>query len=416
MNLPFFIAKKYFFSRKSPRAVNIISLISVIAVAFGTSALIIVLSVFNGFETLVKSLYNSFDPDIKITSAEGKTFSSDVVSVEELKKIQGVNYIVPVIEENTLLRYHDKQYIASIKGVTSDFVKMSGLDTMITDGQMLLQNGDTNFAVVGSGIAYNLNLNIGDFQPQLDMFVPKREAQVSILTEISAEAAFNRGYIMPAGIFSIQQDFDTKYILVPLRFAQEMTGYDKDITALEIGLKRDADKEKTQAEIKTLLGNSFLVRDRVQQHELLYKIMRSEKWAVYLILTLILIIAIFNLAGSLTMLILSKQKDISVLQSMGAPVSLIRKIFLGDGMMITFSGAAFGIILGWLICWLQLRYGFVPLGSSGSFVISQYPVEMQLQDFIYVLLTVLTIGFAAAWYPTLKVIRKSEEVRLVVPE
>jgi lipoprotein-releasing system permease protein len=412
MNLTFFIAKKYFFSRKSPRAVNIISLISVIAVAFGTSALIIVLSVFNGFETLVKSLYNSFDPDIKITSAEGKTFSSDVVPVEKLKKIQGVNFIVPVIEENTLLRYHDKQYIATIKGVTSDFAKMSGLDTMITDGQMLLQSGDTNFAVVGSGIAYNLNLNIGDFQPQLDMFVPKREAQVSI----STEDAFNRGYIMPAGVFSIQQDFDTKYILVPLRFSQEITGYDKDITALEIGLKSDADKEKTQAEIKTLLGNNFLVRDRFQQHELLYKIMRSEKWAVYLILTLILIIAIFNLAGSLTMLILSKQKDISVLQSMGAPVSLIRKIFLGDGMMITFSGAAIGIILGWLICWLQLRYGFVPLGSSGSFVISQYPVEMQLQDFIYVLLTVLTIGFAAAWYPTLKVIRKSEEVRLVVPE
>ncbi|HLG34593.1 MAG TPA: FtsX-like permease family protein [Bacteroidia bacterium] len=412
MNLPFFIAKKYFFSRKSPRAVNIISIISVIAVAFGTSALIIVLSVFNGFETLVKSLYNSFDPDIKITSAEGKTFSSDIVSSEKLKKIQGVNFVVPVIEENALIRYHDKQYIATIKGVTSDFTKMSGLDTMMTDGQMLLQNGDTNFAVVGSGIAYNLNLNIGDFQPHLDVFVPRREVQVSL----STEEAFNRGFIMPAGIFSIQQDFDTKYILVPLRFAHEMTGYEKNITALEIGLKPDADKEKTQAEIKTHLGNNFLVRDRFQQHELLYKIMRSEKWAVYLILTLILIIAIFNLAGSLTMLILSKQKDISVLQSMGAPVSLIRKIFLGDGMMITFSGAAIGIVLGWFICWLQLRYGFVPLGSSGSFVISRYPVEMQLPDFIYVLLTVLAIGFAAAWYPTLKVIRKSEEVRLVVPE
>src|SRR6185295_5549992 len=179
MNLPFFIAKKYFFSRKSPRAVNIISLISVIAVAFGTSALIIVLSVFNGFETLVKSLYNSFDPDIKITSAEGKTFSSDVVSSGKLKGIQGVDFVIPVIEENALIRYHDKQYIATIKGVTSDFAKMSGLDTMITDGHMLLQNGDTNFAVVGSGIAYNLNLNIGDFDGELSVFVPKIETSAN---------------------------------------------------------------------------------------------------------------------------------------------------------------------------------------------------------------------------------------------
>ena len=412
MNLTFFISGKYFFSRKSPRAVNIISLISVIAVAFGTSALIIVLSVFNGFESLVKSLYNSFDPDIKITSAEGKTFSSDIISAEKLMKISGVSFVVPVIEENALIRYHDKQYIATIKGVTSDFSKMSGLVTMITDGQMLLQNGDTNFAVVGSGIAYNLNLNIGDFQPQLDVYVPRRELQVSI----NPEEAFNRGFIMPAGIFSIQQDFDTKYILVPISFAKEMTGYDKELTALEVGLNTTADKKKVIAEIKSALGKNFLVRDRFQQHELLYKIMRSEKWAVFFILTLILLIAIFNLAGSLTMLILSKQKDISVLQSMGADVSLIRKIFLADGLFITGFGAAAGIVLGFGICWLQLRYGFVPLGNAGSFVISKYPVEMQLQDFIYVMLTVLAIGCAASLYPALKVIRKTNEVRLVVPE
>jgi len=412
MNLSFFIAKKYFFSRKSPRAVNIISLISVIAVAFGTSALIIVLSVFNGFENLVRSLYNSFDPDIKITSVEGKTFSSDIVPIDQLKKINGISFIVPTIEENALIRYHDKQVIATIKGVSQDFSKMSGLDTMITDGHLILQNGDTNFAVIGSGIAYNLNLSIGDFLAQLDVYVPRREAEVSIQTA----DAFNRGFIFPSGIFSIQQDFDTKYILVPFRFAKEITGYNNEITAIEIGLSQGVDKEKCQKKIQTLLGNNFLVRDRFQQHELLYRIMKGEKWAVYLILTLILIIAIFNLAGSLTMLILAKQKDISILQSMGAPVSLIRKIFLGDGMLITFSGAAAGIFFGYIICWLQLRYGFVPLGSSGSFVISRYPVDMQLPDFIFVMLTVLTIGFVAAWYPSLRVIRKTDEVQLVVPE
>lgn len=408
MNLSLFVSRKYFFSPKSPRAVNIISLISVIAVTLGTSALIIVLSVFNGFETLVQSLYNSFDPDIKITAAQGKTFKQEIIPAEQLKKIQGVQFVVPVIEENALLRYHDKQYIAVIKGVTSDFAKMSGLDTMIVDGQMLLQSGDTNYAVIGSGIAYNLNLNIGDFEGELSVYVP----QVEIKTSINAEDAFNRGFILPAGIFSIQQDFDTKYVIVPLRFAKEMTGYDSEITALEIGLSNGADKEKVISEVKKIAGDNFLVRDRFQQHELLYKIMKSEKWAVYLILTLILIIAIFNLVGSLTMLIISKQKDIAVLQSMGADISVIRKIFLADGLMITLTGAIAGIFIGYGICWLQLRYGLVSLGSPGSFVISNYPVEMQLPDFIYVFLTVVTIGLAAAIYPSAKIIRKEKQIKV----
>lgn len=408
MNLTFFVSRKYFFSRKSPRAVNIISIISVIAVTLGTSALIIVLSVFNGFETLVRSLYNSFDPDIKITAVQGKTFGQEVISLEQLKKIQGVKFIVPVIEENALLRYHDKQYVAIIKGVSPDFGKMSGLDTMIIDGQMLLQEGDTNFAVVGSGIAYNLNLNIGDFDGQLSVYVPQRE----IKTTINPEDEFNRGFILPAGVFSIQQDFDTRYILVPLRFAKEMTGYDSELTAIEIGLSSGADNEKCRSEIQTLAGNNFLVRDRFQQHELLYKIMKSEKWAVYMILTLILVIAIFNLVGSLTMLIISKQKDIAVLQSMGADVSVIRKIFLADGLMITLTGAVAGIVIGYIVCWLQLRYGLISLGSPGSFVINNYPVEMQAPDFIYVFLTVLAIGLAAAVYPSAKIISKEKQIKV----
>lgn len=408
MNLTFFVGRKYFFSPKSPRAVNIISLISILSVTLGTSALIIVLSVFNGFETLVRSLYNSFDPDIKITSAQGKTFKQEIIPVGQLKKIQGVQFIVPVIEENALLRYQDKQYIAVIKGVTPDFGKMSGLDTMIVDGQMLLQNGDTNYAVVGSGIAYNLNLNLGDFDGELSVYVPR----IEVTTSVNPEDAFNRGFIFPSGIFSIQQDFDTKYIVVPLRFAKELTGYNTEVTAMEIGLSKGADKEKSLAEVKQLLGNSFKVQDRFQQHELLYKIMKSEKWAVYLILTLILIIAIFNLVGSLTMLIISKQKDIAVLQSMGADVSVIRKIFLADGAMITLSGALAGIIIGYVVCWAQLRYGLISLGNPGSFVISNYPVEMQLPDFIYVFITVLTIGMAAAIYPSAKIIRKEKQIKV----
>ena len=410
MNVIFFVGKKYFFSRKSPRAINVISLISVIAVTLGTSALIIVLSVFNGFETLVKSLYNSFDPDIKITAIRGKTFSRDLVLLEDLKKIQGVKFIVPVIEDNALLRYHDRQYVATIKGVTPDFIKMTGLDTMIIDGTMLLQHGDTNFAVVGSGIAYNLNLSIGDFDGQLSVYIPEREKQIG--TSINPEDAFNRGFILPAGVFSIQQDFDTRYLLVPLRFAEEMTGYGSDVTSVEIGLGSETDKEKCRSEIQALVGDKFLVQDRFQQHELLYKIMKSEKWAVYLILTLILIVAVFNLAGSLTMLIISKQKDIAVMQSMGADTSVIRKIFLTNGLMIAMSGAVAGMVIGFAVCWLQLRYGIVSLGDSGTFVISMYPVEMQLPDFIYIFLTVVAIGLASALYPSLKMVKQEKQIKV----
>ena len=410
MNFTFFVSRKYFFSRKAPRAINIISLISVIAVTLGTSALIIVLSVFNGFETLVKSLYNSFDPDIKITLAEGKTFKQELVPQEQLRKIDGVQYIVPVIEENALLRYRDGQQVAIIKGVTPDFVKMSGIDSMIVSGKMLLQDGDTNFAVIGSGIAYNLDIYIGEFEGYLAIYVPQREKEIGV--SMNPDDAFNRGFILPAGVFSIQQDFDTKYILVPLRFAKEMTGYETEITALEIGLSPGADKEKCLEQIQALAGNKFLVRDRFQQHELLYKIMKSEKWAVYLILTLILIIAIFNLAGSLTMLIISKQKDIAIMQSMGADISVVRKIFLTNGLMITMSGAVAGILIGFLVCWLQLQFGFVALGDSDSFVVSQYPVEMQLSDFIYVFITVVAIGLASAFYPSAKMIKEEKQVEV----
>ncbi len=409
MKLPLFIAKRYFLSKKSQRAINIISLISVLGVMIGTGALIIVLSVFNGFEKLVVSLYNSFDPDIKVTLNEGKTFDANSVSPESLKKINGVKYVSQVLEENALVKYREKQYIVTIKGVSEEFQQASGLDSMITDGQFLLQKGDTDYAVVGGAIAYNLKMNISDFLSQLEIYAPRRNA--SSLT--NPEEAFNSRFILPAGIFAVQQEFDSKYIIVPLRFAKDLLESETRLSSLEIALQPGADADATERQIKKTLGEKFNVSGRYRQHELIYKIMKSEKWAVFLILAFILLIATFNVIGSLTMLIIEKQKDISILHSMGADAGLLRKIFLTEGLFITLIGALIGLVTGGIICFLQQHFGLIKLNGNGSFVVDAYPVHMQALDFIYVFITVFAIGLLASWYPAKKLVEKKISLRTV---
>lgn len=409
MKLPVFIAKRYFLSRKSQRAINIISLISVLGVMIGTGALIIVLSVFNGFEKLVVSLYNSFDPDIKVTLNEGKTFDANEISIESLKKINGVRYITRVLEENALVKYGEKQYIITIKGVSDEFKQSSGLDSMITDGQFLLHNGDVDYAIVGGAIAYNLKMNIGDFLSQLEIYAPKRNA--SSMT--NPAEAFNSRFILPAGIFAVQQEFDSKYIIVPLRFAEELLESGSRLSALELSLQAGADAGAISQQIKNVIGAKFKVSDRYRQHELIYKIMKSEKWAVFLILALILLIATFNVIGSLTMLIIEKQKDISILHSMGADARLLRKIFLTEGLFITLIGAVIGLVTGGLICFIQQNFGLIKLSGNGSFVIDAYPVHMQALDFVYVFITVFVIGLLAAWYPAKKLVEKRISLQTV---
>lgn len=403
MNLSLFIARRYFFSKKSQRAINIISLISVIGVAVGTGALIIVLSVFNGFETLVISLYNSFDPDVKVMPVKGKSFPDTALTEEQLKAIDGVQYVTMVLEENALVRYGEKQTIAIIKGVADEFIPMTRLDTMIVEGSMVLKKEQSDYAVVGGGIAYNLQLNTGDPLRQLDIYTPRKDA--ASLTDPTS--AFNRRFISPSGIFAIQQDFDSKYILVPLRFARELFESEHTVSAYEVGLAPGADKERTLAMIKQVAGPGFTVKDRFEQHAFLYRIMKSEKWAVFLILAFILLIATINVIGSLSMLILEKKHDMTVLHSMGADIPLIRKIFFTEGLFITVIGAGIGLLIGIVVCLLQMHYGIITLGStSGSFVIDSYPVKMQPADFFYVILTVFTIGIFAAWYPAKKLVEQ----------
>jgi lipoprotein-releasing system permease protein len=396
LNFPLYIARRYFVSKKSHNIINIISGISVAGVTVGTMALIIVLSVFNGFQNLVISLFNSFSPDIQITLREGKTYDENSLDEERIRKIPGVVSLSRYIEENALVKYKEKQYIVTIKGVGEDYSRMSGLDTMMVEGKFKLQEGTQNFTVMGNGVAYFLRASLEDYLNPISIYVPRASAGFSG----GFENAFNSEIIFPSGFFSVQQDFDSKYVLLPLRFVKKLLEYDHEITGVEIWLSKGSDHEYIQKEISRVAGDRFKVKNRFQQQETLYKIMKSEKWAIFLILTLILFIATFNVIGSLSMLIIDKKHDIAVLQCMGASQPLIKTIFLAEGMMISFFGALAGIILGGFICKLQEVYGFVKLGSPGStFVVSTYPVDMQFPDFLFVFLTVMTIGFLAAWYP-----------------
>ena len=404
MNFPFYIARRYLVSKKSHNIINIISGISIAGVMICTTALIIVLSVFSGFERLVISLFNSFNPDLEITLKEGKTFNSNLLPEDQMRKIPGVKYLAEVIEENALVKYKDKQYIATIKGVGEDYAKMCGLDTMMSEGKFLLQDGDRNFAVLGYGVAYFLGANLDDYENPISIYVPRRNASFSG----GFDNAFNNEVIFPSGFFSVQQDFDSKYVILPIRFVKKLLEYDTQITGLEIGISKGADIERIQRQITELSGDKFNVKNRFQQQALLYKIMRSEKWVIFMILTFILLIATFNVIGSLSMLILDKKRDIAVLQCLGASHVKVKKIFFAEGLLVSLIGAVGGLILGGVTCFLQQKFGFVKLGSANStFVVNAYPVHMQVLDFIFVFITVMVIGSIATWYPVFN-IRKIE--------
>jgi lipoprotein-releasing system permease protein len=396
MNFPFYIARRYLVSKKSHNVINIITGIAISGVTIGTMALIIILSVFNGFEKLTISLYSSFNPDLVITAKAGKTFDRNKLPVEKLLRIPGVLSAGEYIEENALLKYKDRQYIATIKGVSQDFERLRGFDTTIAEGKFLLADGEKDFCVLGYGVAASLGANLEDYSNPILVFVPRRDAGFSA----PLENAFTSEAIFPAGYFSIQQDFDVQYVIVPFRFLKKLLDYNNEITGTEIKLAGDVNPDDVQQTIKETAGGAFQVKNRLEQQPLLYKIMKTEKWAIFLILTFILFIATFNVIGSLSMLIIDKKRDISILKSLGADLPLIKRIFLVEGMLISLSGAFAGLILGGIICRLQQVFGFVKMGAENStFVVSYYPVVMKSADFIVVAATVLVIGFAATWYP-----------------
>ena len=394
MNLPFYISKRYLFSKKSQNVINIISGISVVGVVTGTMALIVILSVFNGFDELIKSLYSTFDPEIKIILAEGKTFSPSAPGFSEIRNHRNVLNFSEVLEENVLLRYGDRQYIATMKGVDDEFANVTGIDTMIIEGSFSLMEKNRPLAVIGQGVAYYLGVGLTFLNP-INIYSIKRTENISM----NPEQAISRKFIFPSGIFSIEQEHNTRYIIVPISFARDLLGYQDEVSAVELKLQPGADVEMVQDEIRRIVGNEFLVQNRNDQNALFYRIMKSEKWAIFFILTFILIVASFNIIGSLTMLMLDKKEDIRTLQNLGASNTLIRRIFLLEGWMISIIGAIIGLIIGSVIAWLQARFGIIKLSGSGSFIIDAYPVLYKFTDVLKVFITVIFIGFLAAWYP-----------------
>jgi len=392
MQLPFFIAKRYLFGKKSRNVINYISVISVVVVAIVTMALFVVLSVFNGLQGLVTGMYDSFDPDLKITAVVGKVFTPDT-RFNEIKRFKGVISYSETIEEDVLLKYTDKQFIGRIKGVSKNFSKTTDLDKQIIYGQYMLGDTTLSYGMLGQGLSYYLSVGLQMIEP-IHVYVPSRLAGVMA----SPDKAYKQMTLIPVGVFQTQQEIDAKYMVTSIDFTRKLLDYKTEVSAIELKVNQENASE-IKANIKKILGDSYVVKNREEQHEFVFKVLKSEKWGVFMIISFILLIASFNVVGSLTMLIIDKKKDIGILKSMGADDTLIKRIFLFEGWMISLLGALIGILLGVLLCWLQSNYGLLTFSQSGNFIVDAYPVKMLLTDGINVLLVVSIIGFFAAYIP-----------------
>lgn len=405
MNLPFYIAKKYLVSKKKQHIINVISGIAVTGICVGTFALVVVLSVFNGFDNLIKSYFGILDPDLKITVKSGKFFNPDSLVNDILPGIKGIADYAMVIEDNALLTHKNRQFIATLKGVSDNFRQITGIDSLMAEGTFMTNNDGLEYAVPGQGVAAYLGLNPGSRDP-IQVYVPKK----GMKNTLDPNKALNYNYIYTSGVFSLLEEIDSHIVFVPLVFAQSLFESPGMISGLEIKILNGFSEKKIRKAIQEKVSNSYSVKNKYQQHDALYKTMMSEKWATYLILAFILIIASFNILGSLSMLIIDKKEDILILRSMGASPLLLKQIFLFEGWLISIIGSVTGLILGILICGFQIRFGIIPLPGEGSFVVTSYPVEIQFTDLLIVMIVVLMIGFLAAWYPV-SLITKSEKTR-----
>ena len=393
MNLPTHIARRYLFSRKLS-LVNVISFIAILGVAGMSAALVVILSVFNGFDSIISSMVNQFDPDMKIAPVKGKTFTMPQDIRSQLSNIEGVEGVSFTVEETALFQYDNYQYIATIKGVDNGYAQVCDIPANVIIGEYLLQDtSGVPFAIVGSDIAANLWVQPNGLTP-MKIYAPRRTAKVST----SPAEAFSSGLLMPSGVFHIHQDFDAKYVIAPLSFTKEILELDDDeFSAIEI--RTNGDDDAIAARIRQLIGDNFTIKSRYQQQDTLYKIMQSEKLSIFVMLTFIIIIASFNIVGALAMLIIDKKGDIATLSHLGANNGFLRKIFVRTGQLITITGVISGIALGLLVCWLQLNFQLLTF-PEGSYIIDAYPVEVRFWDVIATAVIVTAIGFLAALIPT----------------
>lgn len=407
MKANLFIARRYLFSKKSHALINTISIISVVGVMISTAALIIVLSVYNGFEGLVLSLFNRFNPEILISPAQGKTFHLKDFPKDEFLKLDDILFFEPILEENVLIRYNEKQSIVRMKAVESDYTLMNRLDTTIVQGDFLLESERINFAVLGYGVAYNLQVQLSDFQQPIQFYLPDKTKKLNL----NYQNNFRTARLFPSGFFSLRQDYDEKYVFVPLRFAHELMDFTDEVSGIEIGLKKNASPENLKPVLQSIAGEHFRVKTRKEQQSFLLKMMRTERLAIFLILGFILLIAAFNVIGSLSMLIIDKTKDIFTLHALGANRVFILSIFAWEGIFISLAGGIIGLIIGGSIAWLQQTFGFISLGGEGNFVVDAYPVILKNIDFLIVISIVLITSLFAVIYPLIQLSRKIKETR-----
>ncbi len=406
MNFTLFISRRYLFSRKSHNAINIVTGISVACVAVVTAALIIILSAMNGLTDLVKTLYNSFHPEIRITAVKGKTFILDSSDVIAIKKLTNVVWYNEIVDENVLVENEDRQLKVTMRGVSDDYVKDTRFDTTVRQGNYDLHPNGRTGAVVGSEIGARLNL--GELSP-LSIYVPKRDRSLSIDFDNLDENPFNKDLVYVSGLYSVSSDFDGKYVILPIDKVRELMDYTKESTSAEIGVKTGTDPDEVVEQVQKILGTKYLVQNRYSQNELLFNTLKSEKVWTFMILLFILLIATFNTIGSLTLLIIEKKKDIGVLWSMGADTTILRRIFFTEGLLISVTGTLIGSLLGLGLCFLQQRFGFIQL--TPGFVIEAYPIRVAMKDILLIIASVTAIGLLAAWYPVQVYTKKYQTIK-----
>ena len=399
MNLPFYIARRYLFSKKKHNAINIISGISVCGVALATLALVCTLSVFNGFQDMVAGFFTAFDPELKITIREGKVFEPQGAAFQEVRSLPEIGVWTETLEENAMVQYKDRQAMAIIKGVEDNFEELTSIDSLLYGaGEFILHDSIVDYGVLGVELISELGTGL-QFVDPLQVYAPKRNVRVNMA---NPSASFNRDYLFSPGVVFVvnQQKYDSRYILTSLSFARNLFNYDTEVSAVELKLKPGADVTAVQRKIARILGDEFVVLDRYEQQADVFRIMEIEKFISYLFLTFILAIACFNVIGSLSMLILDKREDVETLRNLGADDRLIARIFLFEGRLISLFGALSGIVLGLLLCYIQQRFGIISLGGgNGSFIVDAYPVSVHVTDVVLIFITVITVGFLSVWYP-----------------
>lgn len=397
MNFSLFIARRYLFSKKSHNAINVISIISVCGIAIATMAMVCVLSVFNGFAGIVEGMFSAFDPDLKISVKVGKVFDYHTPEFDRALRLPGIQMISETLEEHALYKFDEHQVPVLVKGVSDEFALMTNMDKLIIDGRFHLSDGDVDYTVLGAGLAMSLGARAG-FVNAIEIYAPKRDVRVNLA---NPAAAFTRENVMIGGVFSINQvNIDDQMALVPIALARSIFNYDTEVTALEIKLNPNASVKKIKKEMEEILGDDFLVENRYEQQIESYRMLQIEKWVTFLILAFIVLIAVFNVVGSLSMLIVEKSEDIKSLRNMGANNNLIARIFLFEGWLIAFMGIVSGIFIGLVLCLIQQYFGVLRLSDvPGAYIVDAYPVVVRFWDIVTVFVVVGIISLITVFYP-----------------